>query len=615
MDSKLIIWLFLFLFLTDYVCADRMALYQSNGDFLPHVRLSKDLLDFKRYDKRIRPTVDYVTPTKVTFSMSLYQILAINEKMQNLELNVWVIQKWTDAFLGWDPHKYGMINTTILPYDKIWLPDTYVYNSVVMNREETERYINVVVNTEYWNRKRGALVKFMYPALYRTTCRLNIKFFPYDQQTCTLIISSWTSDKGSIDYEAEFDSVNLDNFIPNEEWVVVSFKIKRVEEKFVCCPEPWVLLEATLVVRRKPLYYIVNLVIPTSVITLVAVTGFFTPASTSNERREKLSLGIDSLLAHSLLLMMVSEQMPTTSDYVPLFGLFYLSIIMIIFIGTLFTALILNIHLQKTFNKPIPPLVSYIFFRKIAVWLSIRPSTTLLELWMETGVRIEGFERKNKIRKFAKKLAKADNKKLGKEKTPENHNNLLTTDPLPLLNNHLSRPPSLIVTPQIHDPAAKPPFSPRNEPKPRRNTPAASIAARNNWKRLAQRANAKRREELGKQLQDIPYMDSTPQNSALPGFPNRSASTTLPALQLFGLAHGAGFSSAHSIDNAMLHMKLRRRNAQEWEFLATVLDRVLLIVFSILVLLVTSVMIGIGEALHFSYNLEDKENNITTIGF
>ena len=120
-----------------------------------------------------------------------------------------------------------------------------------------------------------------------------------------MVISSWTSDKGAIDYEAELNSVNLENFIPNEEWVVVSFNIKRIEEKFVCCPEPWVLLEATLIVRRKPLYYIVNLVIPTSVITLVAVTGFFTPASTSNERREKLSLGIDSLLAHSLLLMMV----------------------------------------------------------------------------------------------------------------------------------------------------------------------------------------------------------------------------------------------------------------------------------------------------------------------
>lgn len=85
---------------------------------------------------------------------------------------------------------------------------------------------------------------------------------------------------------------------------------------------------------------------------------------------------------------MISEQMPTISDYVPLFGVFYLSIILIIFVGTLFSAFILNIHLQKTRNKPIPPLVSYVFFHKISPWLGIRPPTGLLELWIETGVRI-----------------------------------------------------------------------------------------------------------------------------------------------------------------------------------------------------------------------------------
>lgn len=63
----------------------------------------------------------------------------------------------------------------------------------------------------------------------RTTCRLDIRYFPYDQQNCTLVISSWTSSKSDLDYEAEFDDVNLDNFIPNEEWVVVSFHIRRVE--------------------------------------------------------------------------------------------------------------------------------------------------------------------------------------------------------------------------------------------------------------------------------------------------------------------------------------------------------------------------------------------------
>ncbi|KAI1704392.1 neurotransmitter-gated ion-channel ligand binding domain-containing protein [Ditylenchus destructor] len=695
--------------------ADRKSLYLPNGDFLPHVRLAKDLVDRKRYDSRVRPVVNHSQPTKVSFSMSLYQILAINEKMQSVDLNVWVIQKWKDEFLGWNPKKYGMINNTILPYQSIWLPDTYLYNSVVMNREETERYINVVVTTDYWERERGSQIKFMYPALYRTSCRIHIRYFPYDQQNCTMIISSWTSDKGSIDYTAEFDTVNLDNFIPNEEWVIVSFNIRRIEEKFVCCPDPWVLLEASLVVRRKPLYYIVNLVVPTSVITLVAVTGFFTPASTSNERREKLSLGIDSLLAMSILMMMVSEQMPTTSDYVPLFGLFYLSIIFIIFVGTLFTAFILNVHLQKTHNKPIPPLISYIFFHKVAPWLGVRPSTTLLELWIETGVRIRGLDGARHSQSMAAAIRKRTHQHDSKrpilklnntsqvdrkvkisnprkkamsqyEIQPENGNDdsqrrLLTSEhqnntlynnkfggiPLKPIGTTTGRSISPGSTPRDKKSPTPPPsflYSVENEADIQRQK---SIAARNNWKRIAQRASAKRRDELAMQnsavsgtsiFHDIPYADvspgrppSTADSAASPRFPmppvtnnqsnfqsqssflsnaarNRArsvrlGSTAMPALQLFNLSTAASaaagltgggtaggtFTNPLANDAAMLDMKLRRRYAHEWEFLATVLDRVLLIIFAGLVVLVTAAMIVVGEAIHFSYNLHEDVVN------
>jgi hypothetical protein len=37
--------------------------------------------------------------------------------------------------------EYDMINSTILPHEVLWIPDTYLYNSVVMNAEETERYM------------------------------------------------------------------------------------------------------------------------------------------------------------------------------------------------------------------------------------------------------------------------------------------------------------------------------------------------------------------------------------------------------------------------------------------------------------------------------------------
>ncbi|KAK0398415.1 hypothetical protein QR680_002584 [Steinernema hermaphroditum] len=584
----------------------RRLFLHDNGNFLPHVRLAKDLMDKKRYDNRVRPVVNHSIPTKVTFSMSLYQILAINEKQQNLDLNVWVIQKWNDEFLGWNPQKYGLINTTILPYENIWLPDTYLYNSVVMNREESERYINAVVNTQYWENKRGAEIKFMYPALYRTTCRLDIRYFPYDQQNCTLIISSWTSSKSDIDYEAEFDNVNLDNFIPNEEWVIVSFKIRRIEEKFVCCPEPWVLLEASLVVRRKPLYYIVNLVIPTSVITLVAVTGFFTPASTSSERREKLSLGIDSLLAMSILMMMVSEQMPTTSDYVPLFGLFYLTIIVIIFVGTIFTAFILNIHLQKIHSRAMSPLVSYIFFHKMAGWLSIRPPTTLQELWSETGVRIGSYSvssspYSNRKKKASKKTVLGDKEE--KKAAASNSNNVSKEH---LLNSTTANPssgaeniPPLRLNRLYKTNVDKPPISPRSAIdstiKPtstaaaRPAASASSLAARNNWRRLATNASIKRKH------------DQRERSASNVGAEPSTARPTTMCLR-------NSLAALSAVDSTVIELKLRRRYALEWEFLATVLDRFLLILFSVIVCAVTLLMVAVGEAIHFSYTL--NEDNI-----
>uniref|UniRef100_A0A8R1HYV6 Neur_chan_memb domain-containing protein n=1 Tax=Caenorhabditis japonica TaxID=281687 RepID=A0A8R1HYV6_CAEJA len=133
-----------------------------------------------------------------------------------------------------------------------------------------------------------------------------------------LIVDELAFKKRTIDYWPLSSTVNLGNMARNDEWEVISFEFVRVEESFKCCSAPWVMLYAHLVIRRKPLYYMINLVIPTSIITIVAVTGFFTPTSSSSERDEKLYLGINTLLTMSVMMLMVCNQMPSTSTYVPL---------------------------------------------------------------------------------------------------------------------------------------------------------------------------------------------------------------------------------------------------------------------------------------------------------
>ena len=158
-----------------------------NQEDVPLVRLTRDILAPHKYDKRVRPVMDHTVSLKIHVSMSLYQIVEVNEPAQNIKMNVWMIQKWVDEALDWDPADYGGINTTILPHNVLWLPDTVVYNSVVMNPDETERYMNIRVDSLKPEGKRGALMSFLYPAMYTITCRLNIRYFPYDQVTtfCT----------------------------------------------------------------------------------------------------------------------------------------------------------------------------------------------------------------------------------------------------------------------------------------------------------------------------------------------------------------------------------------------------------------------------------------------
>ncbi|VDM70145.1 unnamed protein product [Strongylus vulgaris] len=65
-------------------------------------------------------------------------------------------------------------------------------------------------------------------------------------------------------------------------------------------------------------------------------------------------------------------------------------------------------------------------------------------------------------------------------------------------------------------------------------------------------------------------------------------------------------STLSTTENSLLDSKLKRRYALEWEYLATVLDRLLLIVFSLVVFLVTFLMILVGEAMHLSYQLSSE---------
>ncbi|CAJ0581214.1 unnamed protein product, partial [Mesorhabditis spiculigera] len=286
-------------------------------------RLVNDLLDPDYYEKTVHPRRDHLYNTRINVSMSLYQILDVDEHSQSIIVNVWMVQKCE-----------------------------------TLEQKKTESLSHASIETGYWrNDSRGAFIQLMFPAIYRLTCKMDVRLFPYDVQNCTFIISSWTRDNRTIDYWPEVEEINLGSLTRNEEWDVISFKFQRFVKTYACCPDSYVMLHAHLVIRRKPLYYIVNLVIPTSIITLVAVTGFFTPTSSSSERDEKLYL-----------------------------GWYYMGIIFVIVIGTLMATIVLAIHGQKHYLRPLSRKIRRLVHNRVVSALILEPPTSLIELWTEFGI-------------------------------------------------------------------------------------------------------------------------------------------------------------------------------------------------------------------------------------
>uniref|UniRef100_A0A183FJQ7 Neur_chan_LBD domain-containing protein n=1 Tax=Heligmosomoides polygyrus TaxID=6339 RepID=A0A183FJQ7_HELPZ len=317
-----------------------------------------------------------------------------------------------------------------VPSDMIWRPDLLVYNNANMNIRENEMQTNVQI--EHTGR-----ISLFRALITDVTCDLRLERFPYDQQICYVLLASWSYDGSQImlftaeepTAEPNTNRTNLaalNHYIPNMEWTLVDFKYRSNLKYYDCCPNPYPDISYFFAIKRNPSYYLFTLIIPSAFITIVTVIGFFTPHSSTGENTEKVSLGVTALLSLAIILMMVSDKLPATSNSVPLLGQYYIGLIFIMFLATYCTTFTLGLQMQGNTGQPISRRVR-------GFLLSIRVNKSSLLQWffgkelMNTQetikMRLKKYDKLSELKKtFARdflnlqqKLLKTDEPRLSEE--------------------------------------------------------------------------------------------------------------------------------------------------------------------------------------------------------
>ncbi|UJR26492.1 hypothetical protein I4U23_007819 [Adineta vaga] len=329
-------------------------------------QLFKEL--FQNYNPLIRPVRNVEETITVSFSIALLQLISVVEKEQVLKTNVWLQVKWKDYQMQWKREKYGGIQSIRVPPSQVWTPDVVLFNNAD-GKYEASFKSNVVI---YYNGD----MNWVPPAIYKSSCYIDVKFFPFDKQTCELRFGSWTYDQQQMNftyYTETEKNITIKDYVVSGSWdllegpmfiqqssslpiannesdpssssiAVTDARLKKADGRdrveFVC----------RLVIKRKTLFYTVNLIIPTVLISFLSVFVFYLPTDAG----EKMTLSISILLALVVFLLLISKILPPTSIVIPLIAKYLLFTFIMNIITIFFTVVIINYNYRTSRTHKMP---------------------------------------------------------------------------------------------------------------------------------------------------------------------------------------------------------------------------------------------------------------------
>ena len=281
--------------------------------------------------------VSYTNMTmEVTVDIGLASVNSFDELKGYLEISGYLELRWTT--LNWTTQSGAGTSydvSVLITSVSFWKPPLLLTNSIKDTSEIGDATSKIRCNVQSW------VCEWKPWIVLRGGCTPDVRFYPFDRQDCSYKVAAWGHTASELTIQPSRSDWDMQFFEDNPEWVIESTTSQSFIKKNVS------FIEFKIKLKRIPTYYVISLIAPVVLLTLVNVCVFILPA----ESGERIGFSITCFLSFVVLLNMIMSFIPASSAN--LAYLCYYTFIMMVFscgmsLATVFT---LWIHFKPEDSK------------------------------------------------------------------------------------------------------------------------------------------------------------------------------------------------------------------------------------------------------------------------
>ncbi|XP_053382751.1 acetylcholine receptor subunit beta-type unc-29-like isoform X2 [Mercenaria mercenaria] len=272
------------------------------------------------YDTRIRPRINQSHIIQMNTTFVPQSILEFDTSEQKFSVLGYFRIHWNDEVITWNPADYANTNTIKVPISEMWTPSLIILKAFDGD--------GVVGNslTDIAKISSEGDVQWVPEGIYSIVCHVDIKYYPFDEQTCT--VTYYVSDETIVTVDLDHpERVTLDEYTENSAWRIISISNKR----YLLYNTYHIDVEFKL--QRRANFATFTLIMPLLMLAFLNICIFLVPIGSG----EKGSFAITIFLSYGIFVTIVSDTLPDNSLQISYFLLFIIVLLFMSVMSVLYT--------------------------------------------------------------------------------------------------------------------------------------------------------------------------------------------------------------------------------------------------------------------------------------